>query len=708
MTNNDRVVVLAEKPDAARKIAQALSCDGRGLNEVRGVIHLTPGYDSTDYVIFSAVGHLYQLVDVQEKRQLFPVLDMEWIPRTRRTRSRRHTSSASSPNSMVDFKLEQISQALSESSKLVNACDYDTEGETIGYNILVLSPGFGSGTRKMLRAKFSTLTTEEIRDSFRRLHRPDPNLAKAGRLRHVADFTWGVNFSRALANGSDLVGHGTFTNLTIGRVQGPTLAFVVERELERRTHVPVPSWKITCILAKRDRKSAAHYLDSPIRKHQLAIEIEKAASTAGVATVKRIERLTQSVPPRYPFDLHSLQEDAYRFFKLSPKTTLSTAQKLYQDALISYPRTDSQKLPEKIGAQEILKKLLKNPAYSKLISRLKSDPKARERPREGPRDDTAHPAIYPTGEVPKGNLGSAERKIYDLITRRFCNTFASNLIIEKTKVVFDVSSFDFIIEGSVIIEEGWTAYYPFGRRLADALSVTFEEGERLPITSVSLVQEFDPMPSRFSEGSLLSQMEKENIGTKATRADIISTLIERKYVEKANLELVPTSRGTSLVEYLEISSPEIISTKMTRKLEESLDLIRSGKELDVDFVAQLLSSLRPSLKQMLHTNIESELSESVESSRGVSRIEVLGSCPACKQGMLQLITSPKTKKRFIRCTNFGNRCDSSSPAFPRGSINPTEGSCQNCGWPLVLVETKFGSNRKICPNYYCTSKKVFS
>ena len=603
-------------------------------------------------------------------------------------------------NTLMKKRLSQISYSASQSTIVVNACDYDPEGETIGFNALIFA-SLEARKKKILRAKFSTLTTEELRESFRKLTPLDQKLADSGRMRHLTDFLWGVNLSRALTIASNTRGNTEFHNVTIGRVQGPALAFVVERELERLTHVPVPSWTITCTLEKSGREILSRYIDNPVRKQSLALHIHNSVSSSKKAIVKRVDKSSLSIPPRYPFDLGELQKEAFRIFKMSPKVTLSVAQKLYQNALISYPRTDSQKLPEKIGWSKIFGLLRTQEKYSRLISKLDTDPNRRKRPFEGPHEDPAHPAIYPTGEKPRQDLADLEVKIYDLIVRRFCNVFAPNKLVEKVRIIFDISTFDFLVEESTIRNEGWAIYYPFGRGLGESIGPSFSAGEELRVLSSQMTEDFDPLPARFTEGSLLAFMEKVRLGTKATRAETIATLVARGYVKKRNQELVATRRGMDLEESLEEISPEIISTKLTRDLEEKLESIREGTENDVDFVIDVIESLKPALKKLRNRKIGMEpATTKVEYANRIFTL-ILGNCPICKSGKLQLIRSPRSGKRFIRCTNYGKLCKSSSPALPKGTMVPSGSACPSCGWPVVTIRFDNLKEIRTCSNYSC-------
>src|SRR5579862_947438 len=243
----EQVFVVAEKPEAARKIAEAIVSDsGSAFNTRDGIIDLPNSFNGKHYVICSALGHLYTLNDLQGNREIFPTLDIDWFSKSISGKS--SFRKYSRLGLLIERRIRTISAASRGASKLVNACDLDSEGEAIGFNILEFA--CHAKRDSVWRAKFSTLTPEEIRNSFSSLHLADPILADAGRIRHLADFLWGINLSRALTVSASRTSRISPTNLTMGRVQGPTLSFVVDREIERLTHVPRPSWLLSCVLSK--------------------------------------------------------------------------------------------------------------------------------------------------------------------------------------------------------------------------------------------------------------------------------------------------------------------------------------------------------------------------------------------------------------------------------------------------------------------------
>ena len=234
-------LVICEKPDAARRVAEALSIGAPEIFKVGGV----PAFRLEDgrgkrYVVCAAMGHLYGISDTVKDRRVYPVLDLEWFPLG---------ATSDKAAKLVSSRIRAISTLSEGADAFVNACDFDIEGETIGYNIL----RYASGGREVsaLRAKFSALTKEEVIEAFKddRLGQGG-GLARAGRLRHAIDFIWGVNLSRALSE-SLRTGY-SFRTVSMGRVQGPTLNFIVEKEVGVRAFVPTPYWTVRGSFKKDD------------------------------------------------------------------------------------------------------------------------------------------------------------------------------------------------------------------------------------------------------------------------------------------------------------------------------------------------------------------------------------------------------------------------------------------------------------------------
>src|SRR3989442_9867504 len=239
-------------------------------------------------------------------------------------------------------------------------------------------------------------------------------LVEPGLTRHELDWLYGINLSRLLTE-SALKQNRGYSTLSTGRVQGPTLKFVVDREEEIQSFTPTPFWTIDATVTKNGQDYILEYEREKISILAEAEQVVRECKNALLEVENAESRNMQQSPP-YPFDLSSLQSEAYRHFGYTPSRTLALAEKLYLEALISYPRTSSQKLPPDIGYSEILGGIAKMAQYRSLASKLTIQ--AALRPNQGPKEDPAHPAVYPTGEPPKQTLFRHEANLLDLIIRR--------------------------------------------------------------------------------------------------------------------------------------------------------------------------------------------------------------------------------------------------------------------------------------------------
>lgn len=666
-------LVVCEKPDAARRIAQALG----NARESRhaGVPVLDVVFDGAHYKVCSASGHLYGVADSTRNRSVYPVLDLEWVP--------------------LDEKKARMIRVISElargASDFIHACDYDQEGEVIGHSILEYACGGRyAGAR---RAKFSTLTDDEVRDSFRNLLAPSSGLAEAGRSRHMLDFIYGVNLSRALAQ-SFLAGNRGYRNLSIGRVQGPALAFATDRELEIRLHVPDPYWVVTADFDKGGQTVRARYKDPQVGTLAEAQRLV-GDCTGRDGTISRIDVKKVTLAPPAPFSTGDLQREAYRLFKVSPGYTLAIAEKLYLRALISYPRTSSQKLPQSINYRKILSGLAGSTSYGRPASMLL----ARERlsPHEGPATDPAHPAIYPTGL--QGRLSGLEFRIYDLIARRFLATFGDVAVTERTEVAIDVQGHVFIAEGRTTLYDGWTAFYKPYVNLEQSALPELAQGDILASREVAVEEKFTQPPARYGQATLLARMEQERIGTKATRAEIISTLFKRGYLEAIRGGMQVTDLGLAVVGSMREHAPAIVSTDLTRSMEEQLEKVEQGNGDPVAVIGEAAGRLVESLAAFRGN--KEEIGRSIGAT--AQSDNVVGRCPVCKEGQLRMIRSRATKKRFVGCSRYASGCRASAPLPQRGAIRPA-GTCR-CGWPKISVAFGRGRRWKTCVNMQCPYKK---
>jgi DNA topoisomerase-1 len=426
----------------------------------------------------------------------------------------------------------------------------------------------------------------------------------------------------------------------------------------------------------------------------------KRACEGKIGKVSQLKKSTyQEVPPT-PFSIGDLQKEAYRVFRFSPSQALRIAERLYLDALISYPRTSSQKLPAGIGYPKIIRGLEGVPNYKESAPELLERPL---KPHEGEKEDAAHPAIYPTGEHPRGRLDSREGKIFDLVTRRFLAVFGKNSVRERISARVNAEGLLFKLNGRRTISLGWVRYYRPYTETEDIILPNMEERQPVQVISVEVREKMEQPPARYNKSSLLDKMEKERIGTKATRADIIDTLYERGYVNDESMSA--TDVGFKVIETMKEHTPDIISTELTRDIEQDLEAIAEEKtdervviEKSIDKISDAMMKLRADMD-----SVGSEIRKSIVST--LRDQNVLGKCPVCGEGDLILIRSKTTKKRFVGCSNYKNGCKASAPLPQRGSIKIPKKQCPSCGWPIVYVRGLSRFPWKLCINVCCPSKE---
>lgn len=677
------VLVICEKPDAARRVSEALSEGPVSQFTIDGVSVLSFVRGNKQFVVCAARGHLYGVSDLIKERTVYPVFDVGWFPKNMIER-----------DTGVANRIEAIRRLAFDASSFVNACDYDAEGETIGYNILQFACGGKAASAR--RAKFSTLTKEELDLAFKNATVPADNcLAVAGRARHVVDFLWGVNFSRLMSQSLSSVGH-RFRTISVGRVQGPTLNFVVEREKQIRSFVPVPYWKVWGNFEAKGVRFEADYAQGRILT-VAALDGLRKQCQGKEAIVSDVTVRRQKIAPPPAFNLGDLQREAYRVFGFSPSKTLEVAERLYLDALVSYPRTSSQKLPPSIGYARIMAGLSRSSSYSKIISRLLSDHLG---PVQGTMDDPAHPAIYPTGEQPRSVLNSWEIKIYDLITRRFLAAFAPSALRQNTTIRVVLGDCEFLKEGKKTLVRGWQEIYNV-LMMDDVEIPTLRVGEKLRLLSIEYEEMLERPPPRYNQGTLLEKMEIEGIGTKGTRAETIATLIRRGYVSGENM--CPTELGFSVIETMNRFCPDLVSTELTRRIEEKLSEVEASTASASDLLRENVRAIATQLVMMKRDEeiIGGRLEAAVRSS--ILARTRLGACPVCRSGSIVIVRSKKTGKRFAGCTGYSTGCRASAPLPQRGVIKSAGKVCGYCSWPVIYV---LAGRRpwRLCINVVCPSK----
>jgi DNA topoisomerase-1 len=685
-------LIITEKPDAASRIASALDAEGKAEKVVENGVPYYVAKRSEDIVVVPALGHLYTVASAKKRKREYPVFDFHWVPRYLAERGA----------AQVRTWLKVISKLAENADKFIDACDYDVEGSIIGYSILKYACGGKESLAQ--RMKYSTLTKEELEKSYTEpLPHLDFALIEAGLTRHEVDWLYGINLSRALTMAAKNYS-GKYATLSTGRVQGPTLNFLETRERSIKCFVPTPYWSIKAEVKIGDAVFEAEYEKKVIEIKAEADAIIDSCKGKDGETEKIEMKEFRQMPP-LPFDLGSLQSEAYSLFRYTPLRTSSIAQRLYLDALISYPRTGSQKLPSAIGYRAILKQLGRIHDYRNLAAELLAKPALK--PIEGKKEDSAHPAIYPTGNLPDRTLNSAERNIWDLVVRRFMAVFGEPAIRQSVTVTLSINGNHFQLNGRRTLEEGWLRFYKPHVQSEDTLLPPLKEGQKVSVKRVILEDKFTNPPSRYNPSSLLRKMEKEEIGTKATRAGIIQTLHNRKYIREERI--VVTDLGFEVVDVLKKYCPTVVSIELTRKLEERMNEIQQGKETRENVLRGAIEILKPVTEKLKEKEqvIGARLSQAIQKAKLEERI--IGACPICQNGKLVILRSKKTGKRFIGCTNyFEGKCKAAFPLPQKGLAKPTGNVCKSCGWPTVRIWMKGKRPWNLCLNPKCPIKEKWS
>jgi DNA topoisomerase I len=689
MLDGHYTLIVTEKPDAAHRIATALDVSGKPKRATENGVPYYEAHRDGKIVVVPALGHLYTVSAKRETRGQFPVFGYEWVPRYQAERGA----------SRIRVWLRVISELAKGADAFVDACDYDLEGSIIGYCILKYACNGKETTAK--RMKYSTLTDEELQESYAA---PTPHLdfalIDAGLTRHEVDWLYGINLSRALTAAAKTYGK-QYATLSTGRVQGPTLKFLATRERSIQRFVPTSYWSIKAKVKIGNAVFEVEHQKKTFATREEAQAVVDYCKTK-TGTVKNVQARDFPLAPPLPFDLGTLQSEAYRVFGYTPMRTLSVAQRLYLDALISYPRTSSQRLPPQIGYQKILKALAKNRELTALAGSLLAKPSLR--PTEGKKQDSAHPAIYPTGKLPIKVLTTMEKNVYSLIVHRFLACFGDAALLRTVQVDLKVAEQGFSFKATQTLEDGWLRLYePFARVRNQALP-NVSIGNSVRLQKVSVEDKFTSPPARYNPASVLRKMEQGNLGTKATRASTIQTLYDRGYIRGERIAV--SDLGIEVTDVLRKFCPTVVSVDFTRQLEERMTQIQQGQETREEVVAQAVEALKPVLASLEQNEeaVGTQLSRAILEAKLEER--TICSCPTCQGGKLIIQQSKKSGKRFVGCTNYFNgTCKTAFPLPQNGYVKPSGRACKGCDWKTVTVWLKGKRPWNLCINPQCSTKK---
>lgn len=606
-------LIIAEKPSVAADIARVLG----------NLTKHADYFENDQYVVSSAIGHLLELAIPQEyevKRGKWSFANLPVIP----------PHFDLNPIEKTSARLSLLSKLIKRKDidTLINACDAGREGELIFYYILRHT----GSNKPVKRLWLQSMTPDAIREGFTKLldNSEVKSLAEAAVSRSESDWLVGINGTRAMTAFNSQ--EGGFHKTTVGRVQTPTLAILVEREEKIKKFRPQDYWEIHATFGTGQGDYTGKWFDEKFNKdkvnpeakperlweHKKAEAIrDKCQGRPGVVTEE--SKPSKEICPLL-YDLTSLQRDANGRFGFSAKTTLGLAQALYEKhKALTYPRTDSRALPEDYIAtvKEALQSL-QNTGYGKFAQQILTAnwvvPNKRIFNNAKISD---HFAIIPTAIHPT-KLNEAEAKLYDLVTKRFLAIFFPAAEFLLTTRITRVEVEPFKTEGKVMISPGWRVVYGQAAKLDDqdddTTLVAIAPGQPVSTESIDVVANQTRPPVRFNEATLLSAMEgagklvedeelraamsAKGLGTPATRAAIIEGLVLENYIQRVGRELHPTAKAFSLITLLRgLKIPELISPELTGNWEFQLRQIEQGNLQRAAFMEKIADMTRHIVEQ---------------------------------------------------------------------------------------------------------------
>ncbi|CAB3967796.1 MULTISPECIES: DNA topoisomerase III [Burkholderia] len=584
-----KALIIAEKPSVANDIARALG----------GFTKHDEYYESDDFVLSSAVGHLLEIAAPEEyevKRGKWSFAHLPVIP----------PHFDLNPIAKSESRLKVLTKLLKRKDvdRLINACDAGREGELI----FRLIAQHAKAKQPVQRLWLQSMTPQAIRDGFANL-RSDADmlpLADAARCRSEADWLVGINGTRAMT-AFNSKGGGFFLT-TVGRVQTPTLSIVVEREEKIRRFIPRDYWEVKAEFACAGGFYEAKWYDPKFKRDEFdperrdsrlwslpAAETIVAACRDHVGTVSEESKPSTQLSPLL-FDLTSLQREANSRFGFSAKNTLGLAQALYEKhKVLTYPRTDARALPEDyLSTVESTLEMLKEsnnylPHAKQVLDKGWVKPNKRIFDNSKISD---HFAIIPTLQAPK-SLSEPEQKLYDMVVKRFLAVFFPAAEFRVTTRITEVAGHHFKTEGKVLVEPGWLQVYGRDAEGADANLVPVQKDEKVKTDEIAAVALVTKPPARYSEATLLSAMEgagklveddelreamaAKGLGTPATRAAIIEGLLGEKYLVREGRELIPTAKAFQLMTLLRgLGVKELTAPELTGEWEYKLSQMERG------------------------------------------------------------------------------------------------------------------------------------
>ncbi|USY56824.1 DNA topoisomerase 3 [Bacillus sp. 1780r2a1] len=616
-------LVLAEKPSVARDLARVLGCTQSKKGYIEG----------PNYVVTWALGHLVELQtpeDYDNQYKTWRMEDLPIMPEKMKLKVIKKTS--------PQFRTVSQLAKRSDIKELVIATDAGREGELVARWIMEKV----RWNKPFKRLWISSQTDKAIKQGFQQLKpgKEFDRLYESAVCRSEADWLIGLNVTRALTTKYE-------EPLSAGRVQTPTLAMIIEKEQQIQAFKPQPYWMLTAVLPGFEAKWQGGQ-EKRIFNEEKAKELRK--KLMGQAVVKHVKKKVMKESQPLPYDLNELQRDANKRFGFSAKKTLNVLQKLYeQHKLVTYPRTDSRYLTtDMVGTMKERLEAVSGAYKEEVRPLIAKNAQLPKRVVNNEKVSDHHAIIVTDQPVFLQDLSSDERKLYDLIAKRFIALFYPAYEFEVVKVELEVNGEQLVAQGKRVIKLGFKQV--ISSDLEESTLPNLQEGATLSIKAVEMKHALTEPPLRHSEADLLGQMEKHNLGTPATRADIIEKLLQNESIDRQNNRLHPTPKGKQLISLV---ADELKSPDLTAKWERELEAIAKGKGNAKEFLANIRKQTAK-LVQQVKTSEETYKPHNLTGSK----------CPECgsflkekktKQGRVLVCSSLECSYRRAKDPKLSNR-----------------------------------------------------
>lgn len=635
-------LIITEKPSVARDIAKVLKCNTKRDGYIEG----------DKYIVTWAIGHLMTLFEPENYSEKYKKWDFNTLPILPEIIEIK-------PYPKTKKQLNIITNLVKRKDveTLIGATDSGREGELIFRYIYE----YTKSKKTYKRLWISSMTDEAIRKGFNKLKdgKDYDRLYHSARCRAESDWLVGINATRAYTTKNHVL-------LSVGRVQTPTLALIVNRHKEVKDFVPEDYWEVEVDYGKfKGLWFKEKISGTKISKKQLADTIaEKISNQIGIV-IKINNKKNKQLPPLL-YDLTELQRDGNRQYGMTAKEVLNIAQDLYEKRkLITYPRTDSRHLSQdmKKVVKSTMMKINVEP-FSKAIKPLLEKELVFNKRIIDDKKVTDHHAIIPSKMTPKvGSLSEKEYKIYRLIVKRFIAVFYEPHLYNTTEIIVDIIGETFVSKGKVVTKKGWKSLYSKDMDKKDIFLPELKKGDEVSVVNQKVLTKKTSPPKLYTEATLLSAMEhagrfieeealreqlkNSGFGTPATRASIIERLIQVKYIKRKGKALYPTPKGIKLIA---IVPDELKSPITTGKWEKGLSKIAQGELEASKFMTSINKFVIYLVKSANQTSGQVIFEQDEKRGNRIYKGATLGKCPICQDG--EIVENSKA----YYCTNWKQGC----------------------------------------------------